>query len=1103
MRPRMLGWLVPSIFLSLLLVSSVPASAGLGSPPAKWWSGDLFPQLTTAAATPSPPGALLSSPSPLSRWIPTATAYTFDPFNDSLVQGEFNPPSPGYPTAAIDIPSTGNFVVGDSAGNYAYELNASTGREVRAIDLGPPTLQFVGSDPIGFGYNPSNGLLYVALLGDSSIAYINLTTGEVVRSISVPGYPDGLVYDEENGLLYATNDTGVFALNGTTGVATGFLPLTAGVTPIILDPLTGDLLVGNGVSSIIYVVNTSDFQVDTHFSTVVSGAGYGPDALLYDTDTKEVYSADGDGNISVFDARTYKLNVTKPEIEVGGYPNSLAFNPLRQQVLVSSCQAFGYRVCAIEDSNNTLDNSTLPNAWPGYVAYDPGSEHLLVYNNNDTAYLFNATDDQEISLTSMITSYLGAALDPSNGLEYVATPALGGICTLPGSVSIFEPGSHPALVGSLPAGDGPSQVTFDATNNRAFITDFCSNSLTVVDTSNDSLVRLSLPVGSAPYGIADDPDSNFIFVANEYSQNLTVLNGSTLAVAASIHLPLSDPYGVVFDPANDSILVSDIDDGVVTIVNATTFSVSVPALPVGANPQGMLYDPQNGVIYVSNTGSNNLSLLNATTYGSVGSITLVGGPSVLALDPIDHLVFSADVDGSRVSVINAATETAENPSLPASADPEGIVFASASQQVDVFNFGAGAINILANAPTPSTLTATPASTEIGSSTTLSLTLTNGTPPYSFNWTGLPRGCTPASSPALVCIPASAGAFEVSVTTDDAAGYTWSTTVSVTVLQRLGSETLVAEPATLDLGMSTTIEWNTSGGVPPFTYKYTGLPSGCYSVNASAVNCTPLFAGSYSVVSTDTDALGVVAFANVGLIVNSLPEVTAFVADSYNPIVNTSVLLAATVVGGSPPLAFSYTGLPPGCVTADVLLLECVPLAPGNYTLTFTVTDSLGRISHSSLFITVLPAPTVRTPPPEIVAFFASPSSLSLGSNTTFYVVIEGGASPYSLSWAGLPQGCSPISSTATALMCTPTHSGSYSVRVNVTDGLGRSVDGGTSLYIGPANIGASSSAQGVSESTLLDVSLGAAALGGLIGAATVAFVLRRPPKPPMTERSGT
>jgi YVTN family beta-propeller protein len=1047
-------------------------------------------------------GTTHSPSSSATRWVPTTTAYTLDPFNGSVLQGEFTPPSPGYPAAALDIPTLGEFVVGDSAGNFAYAINASTGGEVRAIDLGPPSLQFVGSDPVGFGYNPDQGLLYVALLGDSSISYVNFSSGAVLRSVSLSGYPYGLAYDKENGLLYATNDTGVIALNGTTGTLVGFLPTTSGATPIILDPLTNSLLVGDSVSNSIYVVNTSDFQVATHFSTVVDGGGYGPDAFVYDPGTKEVYSADGDGNVTVIDARDYNLNLTTPEINVGGYPNSLALNPLLNQILVSSCQTFGYRVCAIDASSNTLENITLPNSWPGYVAYDPGTEHVLVYNDNDTDYLFNATDDLEIGLTSLITSYLGAAFDPENDLDYVATPALGGICSLPGRVSVFEPSSHASILGSLPAGDGPSQVTFDPIDHRAFVTDFCSNSVTVIDTTNDSVLRLDLPVGSAPYGIAFDPDSDTIFVANEYSQNLTVLNGSSLATLTSIHLPVSDPYGVVFDPANNSVLVSDIAGGAVTVVNATSFSVSVPVLPVGVNPQGMIYDPQNNLIYISNTGSNNLSVVNASTYSNVGSITLVGGPVALALDSVDHLIFAADVDGSRISVVDALTDTAEKASLPASANPEGIVYASTSQQVDVFNFGTGAINILVNAPIPASVIAAPSTTEIGSPITLSLTLTNGTPPYSFNWNGLPIGCATASSPVLVCDPNSRGKFTIGVTIGDATGYSWSTSVNVTVLPRLGSDTLTAEPSTLDLGMNTTLDWNISGGVPPFTYKYTGLPSGCNSVNASVVECTPILAGPYSVVSTVTDALGVIALAEVGLEVNPLPQIIAFVADSSDPIVNTSVLLAATVVGGSPPLAFTYTGLPLGCVSADALLLQCVPSTPGNYTLTFTVTDSLGRISHSSLWVMVLPTPTESIPPPQIVAFFASPPSPSLGSNVTLYVVIEGGATPYSLSWEGLPQGCASISPSATTLTCTPTLSGSYLVQVNVTDGLGRSVEGTTSLNIGPANIGSSPSAQGLSGSMLLYVSLGFGALGGLVGAWLVAFLRRHPPKPLMTKPAG-
>lgn len=1081
---RYLLWLtvfVVAASVTVLILPSAlsPALAGRDAPTSPL--GTLGMGFERPAPVKSPTRAVAPAPSTGVRWIPNSTSYTFDTLNGSLLHGAFNPPIPGYPATLLDIPSRHEFVGGDVGGllngqtvyKYAFLFNATTGAEAGAIPTAP--------QPWAFAYNPSRGLLYEA---GWFVSFVNLSTGRETLTLHDSAFTNtttSLDYDLKTDLLYVVNWTGVVAVNATTGSIVSSLGVHSGVGASIVDPLTNSLLVADGGNSTVYVVNLSTFQVTDHFSTVFHGLGYDPSAFLYDPYNQQIYSADEGGDVTVIDATTYHLNSTVPEIYLDGYPNSLALNPLRHEVYVGSCGPFGYRVCAFYDTNSTVLNYTLPNSWPGYVAYDPGTEHLLIYNYNDSVYLFNGTNDRELAFSRIYASYLGGAFDPDNGLEYVATPP---DCSLRGAVTVLEPSARPHVVMTIPAGIGPSGVAYDPTDHRIFVTNYCSNSVTVIDASNNTVVRPDLPVGKFPYGIAWNPVNDTVVVANENSQNLTVLNASSLSTVATIALPIANPYGVAVDPVDHTVFVTDVNSRAVTVINATSNTVKVNKVVVGSSPQGLLYDPQNGLVYVANGGSNNVTLLNGTTDRVMYSIDTAGGTVALALDPVDHLIFGADAGGSRIVLIDTRRNLGLLPSLPASSTPEGVVYVPTSHQVDVFSFGTGAINVLANAPSISRFTVSPNVDEVGSPLALSVDPSNGTPPYDFTYTGLPTGCASVDAPSLVCIPESTGTFAVTVTVTDSANYTWTGTVNVTVVPRIASTALTVTPQAIDLGMSPTFNWSVLDGVAPYHYAYSGLPHGCGTLDRSWMVCTPTITGGFSVVGTATDALGAVTTSATFLIVNAPPRVDALVAIPGSVSVNETVVLQASVSGGTAPRSFNYTGLPAGCRFDNSSIVVCDPTIPGEYLVNLTMTDAVDHTARGQATFTVNPAPPPPAPPPpQIAAFFGEPAQVTVGASVTFYTVVTGGETPYSMVFRGLPKGCTAPSAFSGQFGCVPTTAGDYSVEVTVSDGLGRNVTGSTNVSVLPAP---PTPATGFSGLALAETGL----LGMGIGLAAAFMVLR-------------
>ena len=66
-----------------------------------------------------------------------------------------------------------------------------------------------------------------------------------------------------------------------------------------------------------------------------------------------------------------------------------------------------------------------------------------------------------------------------------------------------------------------------------------------------------------------------------------------------------------------------------------------------------------------------------------------------------------------------------------------------------------------------------------------------------------------------------------------------------------------------------------GGTLPYQYRYTGLPTGCYSQDSATVSCTPTQAGNFQVSIVVTDSQGVSVAASLTLSVLSGPTTSGW------------------------------------------------------------------------------------------------------------------------------------------------------------------------------------------------------------------------------------
>ncbi|MCI4317350.1 MAG: hypothetical protein L3J96_02325, partial [Thermoplasmata archaeon] len=157
---------------------------------------------------------------------PSSVAYTLVGQNNSLIQGNFGPPTPAQIAGAVYVPPLNEVFIGDTAQYSVFGLNGSTGllentihvawdpqglaydtrdgtllvatgASVAVVDLTKLAVRgwINGTGGTALAYDPNNGLAYVADFNNAVVRALNLTSRQIVANISVGAEPDALAFD--------------------------------------------------------------------------------------------------------------------------------------------------------------------------------------------------------------------------------------------------------------------------------------------------------------------------------------------------------------------------------------------------------------------------------------------------------------------------------------------------------------------------------------------------------------------------------------------------------------------------------------------------------------------------------------------------------------------------------------------------------------------------------------------------------------------------------------------------------------------------------------------------------------------------------------------
>ena len=267
----------------------------------------------------------------------------------------------------------------------------------------------------------------------------------------------------------------------------------------------------------------------------------------------------------------------------------------------------------------------------------------------------------------------------------------------------------------------------------------------------------------------------------------------------------------------------------------------------------------------------------------------------------------------------------------------------------------------------------------GNDGSASITVTGGTIPYSFSWTGDGTGHASGMEDPIDLI---ADTYDLIVTDNNGCIEIYDDLINI------------SEPAdlTITVDNSTDVDCNgaatgaiditPSGGTPAYSFSWTG-PNG---FTATSEDISNLEAGNYSLTLSDANGCSK-DFIDVVTLAENTPITATFSINDVTCNGGTDGIINANISGGKPNFSYSWTG-PFGFSSSAKNISG---LVAGDYQL--TVTDALGCVQ-------IMPVQTLNEPPP--IAAVATRMDIDCfgADNGSIDLTPSGGVPPYLFAWTG-------------------------------------------------------------------------------------------------------
>jgi YVTN family beta-propeller protein len=202
-------------------------------------------------------------------------------------------------------------------------------------------------------------------------------------------------------------------------------------------------------------------------------------------------------------------------------------------------------------------------------------------------------------------------------------------------------------VNRLETGPNPHEVAVTPDGKLAFVANYGSNSLTVVDVPGQAVLRMvDLGEHSSPHGIMASKDGASIWVTTEGSKHLVEVDVSSMGVKRAIRTGQDVTHMVALAEGKGKAYTANIRSGNVTAIDIRSGEV-IRQIETGAGAEGIAVTPDEKHVLVTNRAVGTFSVIDVATDEVIHSMEVGGFPIRVEVTP----------DGKRALVSQATAQS--------------------------------------------------------------------------------------------------------------------------------------------------------------------------------------------------------------------------------------------------------------------------------------------------------------------------------------------------------------------------------------------------------------------------------------------------------------
>lgn len=553
------------------------------------------------------------------------------------------------PIATLADPADGVEFTGCANGNLTV-VNTTHARLLRTVE--------VGLYPSGLALDAVGHRLFVADYSNSTIDLLNTTTDRLLVSWPAPRFPYGLGFDAAGNRLFvaASGANAVAVLNATSGTLEGTVPTGRVPSGLALDLPAERGFAANYQDGTLTTFNTSSLEA-------VATAAVGPSPIGVDVDplTQEAFvtsdCGSGQCNVSVVNVST---GAFERHIPITGHPLSIVAEPTVAAIYVGIERVFSPSAVERIDLANVsvrtdasvggvpFSVSLLGPSGPGYAA-DIAVPNLTA---------FDPASGRILASIDLGTLPVASAYDTATGDLYVVDGAAG--FWGPATVDVVHMANR-SVVARLPADLGADGVAVDPANGLVYVANQYATGLTVLNGTTRTSAG-TVFVGPGQLGVVYDAETDEILALNARCffsgwGNVSVINPANRTVVALLP-DNACPTSEALDPRTQELFVSNGLGSSVSVINVSARTAD-SAISVGSSQSSVTVDPGRGTAYAlasnrfgPNAGRGSLYVLNTSNASLVGTGRTTSTPVAMGVDPGSGDVLITEVRPKLVAVVN-------------------------------------------------------------------------------------------------------------------------------------------------------------------------------------------------------------------------------------------------------------------------------------------------------------------------------------------------------------------------------------------------------------------------------------------------------------------